>query len=232
MKSFWYKSKNVGDTLTPIVVEYFTGQKVTYADRKDRCKLLAIGSIMKALMSGDVVWGTGIMREYDRFIGKKNCTFLAVRGKLTKQILEKDGFKVPEVFGDPGLLLPLIYNPKIEKKYDVGYIPHYIDKTTKCEGKYIDIEQDWKKVIEDILACKRVISSSLHGIVIAEAYGIPAEWIIGCDKILGHGFKFRDYLTGTGRKEQGPGPFPPIQNLKEIQDDLIKSLKNHYGRKN
>lgn len=225
IRAFWYKSRNVGDTLTPIIVKYFTGQDVVFAERGERGKLLAIGSVMSALRNGDLVWGTGVMRETDKFLNKEKCKFLAVRGKLTEK---KIGREIG-VYGDPALLLPLMYKPKIEVKHEVGYIPHCIDKITKVEGKYIDIEQDWKKVINDILSCKRIISSSLHGIVIAEAYGVPAEWIMGSEKILGKGFKFRDYLTGTGRKEQGPGQFPKIENLEKIQYNLIKVLKNHYG---
>jgi len=234
IKSFWYLSKNVGDTLTPIIVKYFTGQNVIYTKRHDREKLLAVGSVMSALKNGDTVWGTGIMREKDRFLNKDKCIFLAVRGKLTEKILGRD----IGVYGDPALLLPIIYNPEIKQTHDIGFVKHYVDKNIFVDSKYktnglkfknIDVEQDWQKFIRDIKSCKKIISSSLHGIIIAEAYGIKAEWMKGSDKIIGKGFKFRDYLTGTGRKEQEYGEFPPIENLKDIQYNLINSLKKHYG---
>lgn len=108
LKSFWYQSKNIGDTLTPVIVKHFTGQDVVFTHRNDRGKLLAVGSIMKALRIGDTVWGTGIMRETDKFPNAGKCKFLAVRGKLTEKIL---GVNVG-VYGDPALLLPLLYQSK------------------------------------------------------------------------------------------------------------------------
>jgi pyruvyltransferase len=52
-------------------------------------------------------------------------------------------------------------------------------------------------VIEKILDSKFVISSSLHGVIVAEAYGIPAKLLrIAETEPL---FKFNDYYAGTGR---------------------------------
>lgn len=239
MKAYWYQHKNIGDTLTPIIVEHFTGQKVIRAKKTTHGKLLAVGSIMNALTYRDIVWGAGVIKETDKFPLAKYAKFLAVRGKLSEKILGVD----IGVYGDPALLLPLIYNPKIEKKYDIGVIPHYIEKNEpvfrllngelleeKPNRKIIDVEQDWKLFIDEVLSCREIVSSSLHGIIIAEAYGIKAYWVRPTNKVIGDGFKFRDYLTGTGREEQGPGEFPPIKNLVEIQANLINSLLKHYGR--
>lgn len=238
IKSFWYISRsigkhNIGDTLTPIIVEHFTGKKVEFVEREEKEKLIAVGSIMQAMRRNDVIWGTGVMRESDKFEFTKYCKFLAVRGKLSEKVL---GIKCG-VYGDPALLLPLIYNPESVTAYDVGYIPHYIDKVNfflkNIVGKnelFIDVEGDWKKVIRQIKSCKKIVSSSLHGIIIAEAYGIPAVWEEYSNNVIGNGFKFRDYLTGTGRDPQSPGAFPPIGNLKEIQNKLIDSLQNYYGK--
>ena len=226
MKAYWYKHNNVGDTLTPIILEHFLGKKIKWVDRNESGKILAVGSIMSALRSGDLVWGAGVMRETDKFPMAKDCKFLAVRGKLSEKILGVD----VGVYGDPALLLPLIYNPVIEKKYDVGYIPHYVDKSLFEYKNIIDVELPWKEFIDRVLECRSIESSSLHGLIIAEAYGIPATWKVYSNKVIGNGFKFRDYLTGTGREEQGPGEFPPIENIVEIQISLINSLKKYYGK--
>jgi pyruvyltransferase len=232
IKAYWFQSKNVGDTLTPVIVEFFTDQKVEFVDRSENGKLLAVGSIMKALRDDDIVWGTGCMYEHDNFSHKK-CTVLAVRGKLTEERMGKS----VGVYGDPALLMPRIYNPEVDIDTEVGILPHYVDKkvvmssTTVIPGynKFIDVMGDWKTVIEQIKSCRKIVSSSLHGIVLAEAYGIPAEWVEYSDAVLGDGFKFQDYLTGTGRKPQETGVFPPIKNLKEIQDKLVNSLQQHYA---
>lgn len=235
MNAHWYISKNVGDTLTPFIVKHFTGHKVKWMARNFRGKLLGVGSIMKALRPRDAVWGSGIMRQTDTFAKLETCKFLAVRGKLTRDILVRDGGVVPEVYGDPALLLPLMYNPEVKKTHRFGVIPHYIEQKDFLQdaslvpvgAKVIDVFLPWEKFVSEVLACEEVISSSLHGIVIAEAYGIPATWVCPTPKVIGAGFKFKDYLTGTGRDPQGAGKFPPIPNLKQIQDDLITALNSY-----
>lgn len=221
-------NNNMGDTLTRPILQHF-GYKVELVGRKERGKVVGVGSIMTAVRSGDVVWGAGCIRQVP--LQKTNVKFLAVRGPLTRSLIS--GSVVPEVYGDPALLLPLIYNPNISAKYDVGIIPHYIDKPVGHGTGYhfIDIQQDWKTVVREILRCKRIVSSSLHGLIVAEAYGIPATWIKLSDKIIGGTFKFHDYLRGTGREVQGYGDLPPIKDLQSIQDGLVNSAKQigeHY----
>jgi len=223
LKAFWVRSDNVGDTLTPIIVEHFTDCELIHVPAEDQGKLIGIGSIMTAMIPGDTIWGTGIMRDTDMFPHVANCKFLAVRGKLTEKIL---GVSVG-VYGDPALLLPLMYQPYMTKRYKVGTIPHYAEKEEKIfkeAEKIIDVQQNWKTFINEIVSCKEIVSSSLHGIIIAEAYGIPAIWVKPTDKVAGDGFKFRDYLTGTGRDVREPGLFSPIPNLIDIQRNLLKSL--------
>lgn len=137
---------------------------------------------------------------------------------------------MPEVYGDPALLLPLVYNPEVEQESIVGYIPHYVDKKLlpplQEDEILIDVQQDWKKTVRDIKRCSMIISSSLHGIVAAEAYGIPAVWVSYSDKIIGGDLKFQDYFLGTDRGEQAKnGPLDPIPDLEAIQQRLIKALQ-------
>ena len=182
IKAFWIQSDNVGDTLTPVIVEHFADCKLIHTPENYRNKLIAIGSTMTAMRTGDTIWGTGIMRDTDLFVQTPNCKFLAVRGKLTEKIL---GVNVG-VYGDPALLLPLMYKPDTTKKYKVGTIPHYAEKDEKVfkeAGKIINVQQNWKTFIAEVVSCDEIISSSLHGIVIAEAYGIPATWIKPTSKV-------------------------------------------------
>ncbi|MFA5050970.1 MAG: polysaccharide pyruvyl transferase family protein [Patescibacteria group bacterium] len=242
IKAFWYKSKNIGDTLTPILLREILKEDVEFVDRNYQGKFLGVGSIMTALRKNDIVWGTGCIRDIPYMVNYP-CNFLAVRGKLTEELL---GVKIG-VYGDPALLLPLFYRPTIEVKNTIGVIAHYVEKNEpffkrlKADGvKVIDVEQDYKTFVDEVLSCEQIISSSLHGIIIAEAYGIPAKWVIVTDKVIGNGFKFRDYLSGTNRELPKPFipekmtdfkklyHFPKIENLKEIQEKLISSLQNYY----
>lgn len=216
---------NAGDLLTEPILKHF-GFDCVMVNRHVRGKFVGVGSVMTSVRPGDTVWGTGCIR--DKPLYKPGARFLAVRGPMTRTLVT--GSHVPEVYGDPGLLLPLIYNPDVELGHETGVIPHYIDKGLPHihKGHLIDIQSDWKNVVREIKSCKKIISSSLHGLIIAEAYGVPAEWAVYSDKVIGGEFKFHDYLLGTGRRTQNPGQFPPIPNLEKIQRQLVTALRGGY----
>lgn len=229
--------KNVGDNLALPILKHFL-KDVKLVDQDYEGKLVSVGSVMSKVRPNDKVWGTGIIKQ-GIIRAPKGTKFLAVRGKMTREMLR--GTTIPEVYGDPGLLLPLMYAPQVEKKYDIGFIPHYVDKPkfkiperlglesiADKKTTIIDVALPWKEFVDRVLECEMIVSSSLHGIVIAEAYGIPAMWAVYSGKVIGNGFKFRDYLTGTGREKQNPGLFPPIPDLPGIQKKLLDALYSHY----
>lgn len=227
IRAYWQKKlNNFGDILAPVILEHFTGQKVEFAKRGTTGKVLTVGSILYAMRENDIVWGTGLISERE-VVAPKGVRFLAVRGPLTRKNIR--GAKVPRIYGDPCLLMPLVYKPEIEKIYDVGVVLHYADVPfvdVVREGKFIDICAGWREVVEEVLACRRIISSSLHGIICAEAYGIPVVWKRFGDRIIGGEFKFQDYFLGTGRKRQKTDvEIPPIKDLERRQGALIKALK-------
>jgi pyruvyltransferase len=217
MKAFWYKSKNIGDTLTKPILNHF-GINVKYAPRNSTGKVLFCGSIMKALRPNDIVLGAGVMRETDKF-KLNNNKILAVRGKLTEKILGVNC----GVYCDPALLLPLIYDPEVKVKHEVGIVEHYIDKGLYKGGHKIDAFLSWKDFIREIKSCKKIISSSLHGCIIAEAYGKPVKWIELSNNVIGNGFKFRDYLSATNRKSFSEKLTK--EQLTKQQEGLIKKIK-------
>lgn len=91
-----------------------------------------------------------------------------------------------------------------DKQFDVGVIPHIVDyplvKRNGMFGMLVDMNDTMENVVRNISRCRRTISSSLHGIIISEALGIPCTWARFSDKILGGDFKFKDYYLGTGRR--------------------------------
>lgn len=221
MKTFFVKHGNVGDTLASVLLENLTLHKAEPATTTDEGKLLIVGSFLELVCKNDVILGIGSNKPKFYLDSPEGVKYLSVRGPLTREhILNAE---VPEIYGDPALLLPLIYNPKVEKYRKVGVIPHYIDRPLFEGEEIIDIENHWKTVVDEILSCERVVSSTLHGIVLAEAYGIPATWAVYSDKIEGGPFKYQDYFLGTGRSEQKAfTELPPIENLPEIQKRLVK----------
>lgn len=147
--------------------------------------------------------------------------------------LIKQGFSCPEVYGDRGLLVPKFYNPNVKKNFKLGIVVHYVDKNNKIikvlKNKYIedilfiDIQGNWREVIDNINKCEIIASSSLHGIITADAYNIPSLWIKLSDKVPGGNFKFHDYMLSVGRKQLEP--FLLNKEYKLI--DIINSVEDY-----
>lgn len=227
----WDSHKNnFGDILTPYIVEHFTNKKVKRVPSilfPLFKHFFVIGSILQKCTSQTEVWGSGFISGDSKC--KENPKKIhAVRGPLTKAKLDAEGIVCPEVFGDLALLMPEIYDPSFKKKYEVGILPHYVDKNHEWLEKFeeednvliIDVQQkNPLNVIDDILSCDKIISSSLHGLIVADAYGVPSIWIEFSDKIVGNGFKFLDYFLSVQRKDRSP---VNVKEGTELEDVLEK----------
>jgi hypothetical protein len=163
-------------------------------------KLLAIGSIIR-FATRHAVWGSGAMRTTD--VPSPQARYLAVRGPLTRDVVIRAGGDCPEVYGDPALLLPLFHNEPVQQKYEMGIVPHYRDMEALTCAKLSGLPFVWPlaanplTVVDRIRQCKAIVSSSLHGIIVAHAYGIPAAWLHST-RLNGDGVKFRDYAASVG----------------------------------
>jgi pyruvyltransferase len=200
---------NFGDYLSLKLVEKIVGSPLRIWKRtaswKER-KMLAIGSIMYFARENDVVWGTGVSgRKQDKSDFKfTHLDVRAVRGPLTRAFL-MDNFQIPcpEIYGDPALLMPYLFTEfKRQKhpKYDYIIIPHYSEEELFLKEEWDNVvypTEPWDEVVRKILDSRFVISSSLHGIVVAEAYGIPARMLHVSDNEPI--FKYQDYYLGTNR---------------------------------
>lgn len=194
-----------------------------------------------------IVWGSGII-DHEHEIAEADLR--AVRGPQTRGFLLNLGYECPEVYGDPALLLPKYFNPQVEKKYQIGIVPHYHDYIKAVELfqdkagiKVIDLlTMDVEKVTREILSCENIISSSLHGLIVAHAYNIPALWVEFSNKIFGNGIKYQDYFeslkirfykadfieTGKTAEEllqlmQDKPLLPEDDELKKVQESLLES---------
>lgn len=163
--------------------------------------LVAVGSIIHWGNQRSNIWGAGFMNRTDQFKGGK---LFAVRGKLTDRKLSDDGFQSCGVYGDPALLLPLWIDPvHITPKHSLGIVPHWseVDEFERLYGdryRIIDLRtQDIEKVVHEICCCDMILSTSLHGLIVAHAYQIPALWIQK-GYIETDGFKFEDYFSSVG----------------------------------
>ena len=220
--------KNFGDALSPIIAQKISNCKIKWVNPRDKSttfRYYSIGSIIPPSSPNSEIWGSGIIQSID-VIKIKPKKVHAVRGPLTRKILINNGIECPEIYGDPALLYPKFYNPKIEKRYEIGIIPHYVDqqnpwvakKSELSNVKVINILGNINSVVNEILSCDMVISSSLHGIIAADAYGIPSVWVEFSDKVTGNGFKFRDYFMSVGRPDRQPIRINLHTRLKDIKD--------------
>lgn len=152
------------------------------------------------------VWGAGLMADGQSMLIKPKKIY-AVRGPLTRNLLLNQGIECPEIYGDPALLFPRFYDPIIEKKYKLGIIPHYVDKdcnwikSIQDENiKILNICSETHEFVRELKECEKVVSSSLHGLIAADAYRIPNMWLSISNKIGGAGFKFYDYFASVKRE--------------------------------
>ena len=225
----WSKgTPNWGDDCNPFLFEMIAGYKPLHLNigrNKGYPHYMMVGSILHYANELTYVWGTGL--RFDLKL-KSPAKVYAVRGPLTRDVLLKNNIDCPEVYGDPVLLLPRFYKPKIEKKYKLGIIPHYIDKhIVKVEDKnvkLIDVQSGFERVINDILECENIVSSSLHGLILADAYEVPAMWLRVSDKVEGSELKFNDYFLSVGR------PTNVYINYWELKETL-DALKQFYRYK-
>lgn len=188
--------------------------------------LLSLGSILQFYNNKKAnVWGSGAISN-SSLVAKNN--YLAVRGPKTRDLILKQGGKAPEVYGDPAILLSLIYQDPIEKRVEIGLTPHisHYEKISlqnfKSEIKVINFNtEDINNIINEIKECKYILSSSLHGLIVAHSFNIPALWIdLGMEKLIGHDFKFIDYFQSVGIK-----PYKPISiEMKDFSSVRIKEL--------
>ena len=228
--------RNLGDELNYYLIKELTGKRIyNYSNmlflkvRNYSC----IGSLVDFISNRKCyVWGSGAMYG-DVALREKPLKVCAVRGPLTRQYLLHYGVDCPAVYGDPALLLPLIYKPRKRKKYKVGIIPHICDfenpsvrgLARQMENEEITVVRmggyaDWHDVIDEINECEFIISSSLHGLILSDAYGVPNVWVEFSDKVLGNGFKFRDYFASVG-KDSGAVPIRITAQTK------LKELLSH-----
>ncbi len=207
---YWDGVPNFGDTVGPYLVSKITKKPVFNIFNKEVSGLMAVGSILQLVdRKNMVVWGSGLIDEPSdnlvQDLKKYKPKILSLRGKQTAHYLSNAGVDVPDesTYGDPALVLPRFYQPKVTRKFEIGFCPHYIHKKYFLPGtidgemfNIIDVQLDMKNVIDQICSSDICISTSLHGLIIAQAYNIPWVWLEICDENLyGNEFKFKDFFS-------------------------------------
>lgn len=230
---------NFGDLLGPEIVAAILAQRgIRSEDAIEDRRLLSVGSVLRLAGDGDVIWGTGVNgKSLDQPYGFTSLDVRAVRGPLTREFLLDRGQDVPEVYGDPGLLTGLLWPRETvgrpELATDTLIVPNLNDWSSYRRGPNVLYPRtDLRDCIARIASAEFVIGSSLHAIVLAESFGIPARFIAS-----GHepAFKYEDYYLGSGRSGYHParsiahamelgGEVPPIWSADPLLDAFPADL--------
>jgi len=202
---------NFGDLLGPLIVERMLAERSVDGSSATRhVRLLTVGSVLHLARDNDTVWGSGVNgKELNRFTAR-HLDVRAVRGPLTKNYLESRGISTPDVFGDPGLLVGELW-PRESlfsgRPHGTTIVMNLNDRVTGRDSRYLNPRRPVSHCLSKIAESAFVTGTSLHAIVVAESFGIPA-------RLLRSGtepdFKYRDYYLGTGRTD-----FTPARTVEE-----------------
>lgn len=236
------KHENWGDDINYYFLREIIKSPIVLMNRTSlafRLKLrnyLVIGSTIDMLcMQNTEVWGAGII-DGNQPLRMKPKKVYAVRGPLTRAKLLAEGVDCPEIYGDPAMLISLHYQPSKKKLFKYGIISHvsnqtFLDKTlfngnplSECKNvQIINLGQyyHWHDIIDKICECEIILSSSLHGLIMAEAYHLPNVWIEFGKPLIGGHFKFHDFFLSIGNDRPGP---VVIQKYNIDEQEIIDSL--------
>lgn len=214
--------RNWGDDINIYLIERMTGKRVVVKNNSVYHHLFYRGPIYSCIGSiigwyetpQTIVWGSGLISNEGRMEipPKKICS---VRGPETRKRLLEMGINCPEQYGDPALLISRYYTAiPLSRKYKIGVIPHHSDIDNLVLRSFVEkypddvllinltIYKHWTDIPNMVVSCDCILSSSLHGLIVADSYGVPNSWICLSNKVYGGDFKFNDYFSSVQRQEK------------------------------
>lgn len=246
VKAHWGRGlNNFGDCLQPYILKHY-GLTPYYVTRNEKTDVILAGSILQGISPGyrGYIIGTGGTKNEYTF---EKAKVLALRGRLTYE-----NFMPPVgqcIFGDIGLIMPLVFSEDVKQRYDLGIVLHFTDngneeftRLSNIDGvAVINVLQSPKTVIHQIRQCKHIASSSLHGLIIAEAYGIPTLRVVSYKTFVWKNpdYKYEDHYSALGiemhthvmdgkeTKESliAETTLKPMDTIRRIQDSLDAKMK-------
>jgi hypothetical protein len=182
----------------------------------------------------------------------------AMRGPYSARALRREGEIVPDVYGDPVVFLPkMVASCAVEKRRELGVVLHISELEQRAAEAQVQesllryqIPPDLRSKIciintykarsaqalfdkiDEIRSCRRIASTSFHGLIIAETFAIPCVWyakypggpmtadIDDTNVRIDH--RVRDFYAGTGCREFSFYAGPPKRPTN--WDDLISTI--------
>ena len=230
---WWDGHANFGDALTPWLLHRY--RMIAVHTSPSSAAMSGAGSIIEQLSDefAGTVWGSGLM--YGEKVALPHATFAAVRGQHTREVL---GLAGDVALGDPGLLVSRhLTRPRV--RYALGLVPHGLHNSSETIARLaadrsdvtvIDTRGTVSSVVRQIARCEAIVSSSLHGLIVADSYGIPAAWCVLDPPLWGAEFKFHDHesvvTSGSSRRVivDETATLPELRNgLRAADPDLVKA---------
>lgn len=283
---YWDGMKNFGDALNPLISNKIFNVPIEISEPKS-CEAVFIGSLLDDFLYKGAfpwyklskryskeslkIWGTGFINDSNKYVKRhfnlketyfRTAEVFAVRGLYSKRRLEKILNKNLNnvTIGDPGLLASmLVDSSNVEKKYDIGFIPHHIEihgykqkrnieqeiegvipkaqhldfpiyreLESQCKNAIIiDMEANPIEIIKRVAECKTIVSTALHGLILADSLNIPNIWSKASNLLIGNDYKFKDYYSAFGEN------FVPecidLHNFKIDINDLPQYIVEKYS---
>jgi hypothetical protein len=258
LKLYHWPTPNFGDALSRDVVAHVSGRDVVWVGPK-QAQIFALGSLMHVIAkfwtdrarpaNPPILWGTGVLNPFWRREFLDNVQVALLRGPISAALM-----KIRQArFGDPGLLAPDALGPMPARTDTVVVIPHHSQAddpdiaamvASDPALRLVDPRQEAAPVCREIASAAHVISSSLHGLIVADAYGVPNTWMDpGVQGLL----KYHDYAASIGRKMLAPlaisdapaaaraasdAPLPYADGIAAARDALITHFPAHLRAAN
>ena len=175
--------------------------------------IICLGSYLHAAQNNYYIYGTGIRTKppVEGTLGFTSLHVCALRGPITYNFLTNQrNIKCPVIYGDPALLLKYFYKPNKQHHLTnkIAFIPHkssykhYLNNENSYDkDKFflINPRERWDIVVDYIYSCKAILSSSLHGLIVSDAYNKPNLMLYEFELSEGD-IKFKDYFISQKRK--------------------------------
>lgn len=217
--------RNFGDELSARVVEYAFGREARWSSA-GRADLFAVGSIVEKAVAARKacdIWGSGVRGHSALATPSARMRFSAVRGQFSRAAL---GLDVSTALGDPALLLREQVG-RVGGGSNVVFIPHYHAFNSRANREAIEQGKNrgWQIVsptqsLETVLEAMRgaciVLSSSLHGKIVADAMGVPSIFVSFKNRTEPD-FKYQDYLSVWNQQLH----FHPVDELVEMPQRVM-----------
>jgi len=228
---------NFGDEVTAPLIERLTGRRVVWT-ALPQAEIVGAGSVLQLALrkrgaTMPTVWGAGMIRP---FTGEAPADFVprAVRGRLSLEALSPAARR-SAVLGDPGILADRLVDGPVTKRHALGIIPHYKDADDPTMRiiaalpgvRRIDVAWTPEEVAREIAACETIISSSMHGLIFADALDVPNAQLKVSDKLVGGDYKFRDYCSAFG-PDRYQAPLTPTDVTDLDTAGLVELVRSRF----